>query len=105
MTGEELLRLPGTTEPNDFVSTKRVAYSPDGKLLVACDRNQVKIYDPASGDLLETLDGHQADVTAIAFRPDGKYIASGDRWIGDDLGCVHRRFSYNWPVIRMHRRA
>lgn len=77
VTGEELLRLPGTTEPIDFVSTKRVAYSPDGRLLIACDRNQVKIYDPASGDLLKILGGHLADVTAIAISADGKLIASG----------------------------
>lgn len=77
--GEELVRLPGTTEPDDFVSIKRVAYSPDGKLLAACNRNQVKIYDPASGDLIKTLGGHQADITAIAFSADGTRLASGDR--------------------------
>jgi WD40 repeat protein len=76
--GVELARLPGTTEPGDFVSAKRVAYSPNGKLLAASDRNQVKIYDPASGDLIKTLDGQQADVTAIAFSADGKSIASGN---------------------------
>jgi WD40 repeat protein len=77
-TGGQLLRLPGATEPGDFVSTKRVTYSPDGKLLVACDGHQVKIYDPASGGLLKTLDGHQAEITSIAISADGKYIASGD---------------------------
>jgi WD40 repeat protein len=77
--GEKLARLSGTTEPNDFVSSKRVAYSPDGKLLAACDKNQVKLYDPASGDLIKTLDGHQADTTAIAFSADETRLASGDR--------------------------
>lgn len=75
--GAELARLPGTTEPGDFVSAKRVAYSPNGKLLAASNRNQVKIYDPASGDLIKILSGQQADVTAIAFSADGKSIASG----------------------------
>ncbi|MBI3177436.1 MAG: WD40 repeat domain-containing protein, partial [Chloroflexi bacterium] len=76
-SGEELARLTGTTEFGDFVSAKRVAYSPDGKLLAACDRNQVKIYDPTSGDLIKTLSGHQDDVTAIAFNADGTRLASG----------------------------
>jgi WD40 repeat protein/transcriptional regulator with XRE-family HTH domain len=76
-TGEELLRLQGTTEPNEFVTTKRVAYSPDGKLLIATNKNQVKIYDPVSGNLVKTLDGHQTDVTAIAISADGRLIASG----------------------------
>ena len=75
---QEVLRLPGTTEPGDFVSTKRIAYSSDGKLLITCDKNQVKIYDPASGDLIKTLDGQQTDVTAVAISMDGKHIASGD---------------------------
>jgi WD40 repeat protein len=77
LTGEEMLRLPGGTEPSDFVSTQRVAYSPDGKVLAACDRNSVKLYDPASGKLLKTLKGHEKDVTALAISSDGKYIASG----------------------------
>jgi WD40 repeat protein len=76
-TGQELHRMPGTSEPNDFRSGKRIAYTPDGNLLIACDRNLVKLYDPASGDLVKDLDGHQADVTAIAVSTDGKYFASG----------------------------
>lgn len=76
-TGKELLRMPGTSEPNDFVSTKRVAYSPDGELLVACDRNLVKLYDPASGKLIKALNGHQEYLTAIAISADGKHLASG----------------------------
>jgi WD40 repeat protein/DNA-binding XRE family transcriptional regulator len=76
-TGEELLRLQGNTEPNEFVSTKRVIYTPDGKTLVATDKNLVKVFDPVSGNLLKTLAGHQTDVTAIAISADGRRIASG----------------------------
>ena len=77
LSGEELIRLNGTTEPNDFVTTQRVAYSPDGKLLVAVDRNQVRVFDADSGNLIETLDGHKADVTSVSISNDGRYIASG----------------------------
>ncbi len=77
VTGKETLRLSGTTEPGDFVSSQRVTYSPDGHLLIACDRNLVKIYDPVSGKLVKTLEGHETDVTAIAISSDGKHIASG----------------------------
>ncbi len=76
-SGEELLRLPGTTQPSDFVSAQRIAYSRDGQLLAACDSRQVKIYDPATGILILSLVGHQADVSAVAFSRDGTYIASG----------------------------
>ena len=76
-TGDEILRISGTTTPGDLVTTQRIAFSPDGKFLIGADRNQVKIYDPTSGNLIESLDGHQKDVTAIAFSKDGKHIASG----------------------------
>jgi WD40 repeat protein len=76
-SGQELLRIPGTTEPGDLVTTKRIAYSPDGKLLLATDKNFLNVYNPVSGDLIQTLSGHQADVTAIAVDLDGKRIASG----------------------------
>lgn len=77
-TGAEQFRLPGITEPNDFVSTKRIAYSSDGTLLVACDKNLVKIYGSTSGNIIKTLDGHETDVTSVAISTDGKLIASGD---------------------------
>jgi WD40 repeat protein len=76
-TGEELLRLPGSTQPNDLVTPNRVAYSPDGKLLAACDSNKIDIYDPATGNLIQTLEGHKSDVTAVAYSRDGNYLASG----------------------------
>jgi WD40 repeat protein len=76
-TGEEMLRLPGTTNPSDFVSTQRIAYSLDGNLLAVCDSNVIKIYDPATGNLIQTLSGLLSDSTAIAFSRDGKRIAAG----------------------------
>lgn len=76
-SGEELLRLPGTTKPSDLVTAQRLTYSPDGILLAAPDSNQVKIYDPNSGKILLTFAGHQADVTAVTFNRDGKRIATG----------------------------
>jgi WD40 repeat protein len=75
--GDELLRLPGATKPSDLVTAQRIAYSPDGKLLAAPDSNQVRIFDPNSGDILLTFTGHQADVTTVAFSRDGGRIASG----------------------------
>jgi WD40 repeat protein len=76
-TGEEVQRLPGTTIPSDFVSAQRIAYSPDGQRLAACDNHQVKIYDAATYELLHTLNGHEADMTAVAFSRDGARIAAG----------------------------
>jgi len=73
----ELLRIAGTTQPSDVVTIQRVVFSPNGKLLAACDGSEIKLYDPASGSELRALTGHPADVTAIVFSADGRYIASG----------------------------
>lgn len=76
-SGDELLRLPGSTRPNDLFTEQRIAYSPDGKLLAACDSDQLKIYDPVSGELLMRLSSHEGDVISVAFSVDGKYLATG----------------------------
>ncbi|MBE0681505.1 MAG: helix-turn-helix domain-containing protein [Anaerolineales bacterium] len=76
-TGAELLRLPGTTKPSDLVTEQRIAYSPDGRQLAACDSDQLKVYDPVTGELLMALSGHQGDVLSVTFSLDGKYLATG----------------------------
>ncbi len=76
-SGEQQLRLPGTTKPSDLFTEQRIAYSPDGRLLAACDSNQLKIYDPVSGNLITTLSGHEGDVISVTFSFDGKYLATG----------------------------
>jgi WD40 repeat protein len=76
-TGKEQLRLPGTTKPSDLYTEQRIAYSPDGKLLAACDNSQLKVYDPTSGELLMALSGHEGEVISVAFSRDGKYLATG----------------------------
>jgi len=76
-TGKELLRLPGTTKPSDLYTEQRIAYSPDGKLVAACDSNQLKVYDPSSDKFLMALSGHEGEVISVTFSLDGKYLATG----------------------------
>jgi WD40 repeat protein/transcriptional regulator with XRE-family HTH domain len=93
--GEELLRLPGTTKPSDVYTDQRIAYSPNGKLLATCDSNQLKVYDPAAGELTMALSGHEADVISVAFSRDGKYLATGSAdttvrlWDVNTGGLIH----------------
>ncbi|MBS1787586.1 MAG: hypothetical protein JST85_07690 [Acidobacteria bacterium] len=75
-------------ELNDFDTRPRaVAFSPDGKLLaVGCDywdfahkvddHRTIRIWDVATWREVMTIKGHQGDVVAIDFSPDGKRLAS-----------------------------
>ena len=88
-TGEEILRLPGSTVPGDLVTAQRVAYSPDGKLLAALDNWVVNIHDPLTGQTIRTLAGPAAELTAVAFDAAGGRVAAGavdgSVWIWDVL--------------------
>jgi WD40 repeat protein len=58
-----------------------IAFSPDGGILASGgDDNQLKLWNPRTGKLLGTLEGHLASVRCVAFSPDGRILASG----GDD---------------------
>ena len=55
-----------------------IAYSPDGKLLAAKDvSGAFTIWSMPDGAMLQHIDRHGGDVTALVFSPDGKRIASG----------------------------
>jgi WD40 repeat protein len=61
-----------------------VAFSPDGKQLAsASDNSTVRLWDPATGTALQTLEGHSSSVNAVAFSPNGKQLvsASDDRTV------------------------
>jgi WD40 repeat protein len=77
LSGEEKLRLPGTGKPGDMVTAQRIAYSPDGTQLAACNNDRVVIYDPLTGEVIQRLGSHSGDATALAFSRDGQHLASG----------------------------
>lgn len=52
-----------------------LAYSPDGKLLVAGSGSSVVFIDPAKGTPRGRIDDFDGAVTAVAFSPDGKLLA------------------------------
>jgi WD40 repeat protein len=55
-----------------------VTFSPTGKLLVSGGADEkVRLWNPETGALVKTLEGHTSWVRAVAVSPDGRLIASG----------------------------
>lgn len=72
---QQLLSLQGHVA-NTWISS--LTFSPDSKLLASSSLDyDVKIWDVATGECLQTFKGHQQWVWSVAFSPDGKTIASG----------------------------
>ena len=56
-------------------------YSPDGKRIACCGYDGVvRIYDAESGSVVGKLTGHEGQVSGVAYRPDGAWLAT----TGDD---------------------
>lgn len=54
-----------------------VAFSPDGQLLASgADDHTVKVWDPRTGELRQTLKGHLGWVSSVSFSLDSQLLAS-----------------------------
>ena len=64
-------------QPQDAGVTS-VSISPDGTMVAAGSLDSIiRIWEIASGTLLDSLQGHRDSVYSVAFTPDGKGIVSG----------------------------
>jgi len=69
--GEELMTW------NLKPAIRSVAFSPDGKRIIACDDETIQLWDVASGEELMKLIGHEdIIINTVVFSPNGKLIAS-----------------------------
>lgn len=94
-TGELICKIK-----TDVKSINTMTFTPDSRLLATGNINRtITIFSVESGNLVRTFAGHRGrvsdisssgdGVTALAFSPDGRLLAGGDRW--DHLGL--------WSVV------
>src|SRR5262249_7400617 len=75
-TGQELVRVEGL----DFVNA--IAFAPDDRTVAVSmgwANGEVRLLDIRTGQTLLRLQGHASYAGALAFSPDGKTLASGQR--------------------------
>ena len=61
-----------------FVSFRRGTFR-NQQMLAVARGNQIKLWDPLSGRLLRSLEGHTNYVDWVAYSPDGRQLASASR--------------------------
>lgn len=77
---------------------ERVAFSPDGKTLAFDVREDLWLWEIATRKPLVHLAGHSEWITELAYSPDGKVIASGDRAGTIRLWDSERRTPIGAPI-------
>jgi WD40 repeat protein len=70
-----------------FSTRAAVAFSPDGTLLASgrVNTREVKIWDAANGALIRVLSARDNEANALAFSPDGQYLATATGGAGQTL--------------------
>ena len=56
----------------------QIAFSPDGSKLATSTKQTVEVWDIKTGELIQSLTGHQGVVSSVWFSPDGRFLVSTD---------------------------
>jgi WD40 repeat protein len=86
-TGRQLRTLADPDNAGVDLGVSSMAFSPDSRMLAtAASDATIKLWDVATGALLQQLVGHTTAVSDLAISPDGKTLASGTKEEGDQAG-------------------
>ena len=80
--GKVVLRDPGTGEliwsfPGPVGGVNDLAFHPDGKRLAVAGSEVVEVWDLEARKKVQELKGHEKWVYAVAYSPDGRWLATG----------------------------
>jgi len=74
----------------------QVAFSPDGSKLATITKQTVEVWDLKTGEVVQTLQGHQGDATGVWFSPDGHFLVStGEQRLAPDKEPVGELIIWN----------
>jgi WD40 repeat protein len=74
-TGRQLYALKNDRIEGDH-SIRGLAFSPDGSIIATAEFREVRLWDLRTRKLFRQLTGHQGQVNAVAFAPDGRTLVS-----------------------------
>lgn len=70
-------REPKRFAGRNYSGSGALAVSPDGELVAsASDNGSVRLFSPAKGELIESVQGHLNGAHGVAFSPDGRRLIS-----------------------------
>jgi WD40 repeat protein len=107
--GRTVRMLRGEVGPGDEGRIFAIAISPDGRRLAAAGQmaapgqteQRIRIYDLATGELVQLLAGHTGKIVALAYAPDGTRLLSGSQ----DRTALLWDLSTGRPVHRLRHNA
>jgi WD40 repeat protein len=85
----------GAIDTADLGNARALAISPDGRTAAASFVRRAALFDLATGERRAVLEKHKAQVDAIAFSHDGRYVVTGAAdhlvkvWRVDDGSMLH----------------